>query len=887
MKNIYLILAIVLGLLTTKALTAQNDEFITLWVTNDGKIEIPVYTEIPGFNYNVKWYNYSTSALLGDTTNITGNCTISGLVIGDTIEVQITGYFPSICMGWSSDPDNKLKLVDVKQWGNNQWESFYNAFAGCTNLNFTATDIPLLSLVEEMQNMFEGAEQFNSDISDWNVSNVKYMSNMFEGAKKFNSDISNWDVSNVNMMNSMFWGAEQFNSDISNWNVGQVEDIEDMFRGALLFNSDIRNWDVSGVKFMAGMFEFAEQFNSDIRDWNVSQVIDMSYLFYSASSFNQDIGSWDVSSVEYMDSIFYNASSFDQSLEDWTLSNLGYGNAKGITFSGSGMGCVNYSRSLHGWAHNPNTAYGVTIEADGIEYDSIALIDIYYLSNQTNQDWEFSGHILGSCSDAITFEYITVWDTDPSGGGVSANDQVIVPASGDFTYTSVKLDLNNDPIVGTEESGDNFNSNTIQFVVPGVYRLVITPDSINGNPLGRINFNNGGDKLKLINIEQWGNFIEWSSLEGAYYGCANLDIAASDIPKLTQVVNASHAFAYSGISTLPNFNDWNMKNVTNMSFMFQGVDGFMPDMENWNVSNVTDMNGMFAGATDFNQDINAWDVSNVTNMSHMFDGASNFDKDLSGWDVSNVTDMSFMFQGASSITNIGPAEGEVHAKANGVDNWDVGQVTSMEGMFSNAIQFNGDIGNWDVGQVTSMTDMFSGAISFNGDIGNWDVGQLTANGIGGSNDISFANSGMSCGNYSLTLQGWANQSNTPLNIVVDATGMEYSPDIIADRDILINDKNWTFKGDNEDSNCFLSIEEINTSSFTIYPNPTQEQFTITGLSGYETIQLVDMTGRVLQTVESQNNTSKSINVSHLANGVYNLMISTENGQRVTQKLIKQ
>lgn len=41
------------------------------------------------------------------------------------------------------------------------------------------------------------------------------MSNMFEFSK-FNSDISNWDVSNVTNMDGMFWKS-QFNRDISNW----------------------------------------------------------------------------------------------------------------------------------------------------------------------------------------------------------------------------------------------------------------------------------------------------------------------------------------------------------------------------------------------------------------------------------------------------------------------------------------------------------------------------------------------------------------------------------------------------------------------------------------------------------------------------------------------
>jgi hypothetical protein len=47
---------------------------------------------------------------------------------------------------------------------------------------------------------------FNGDISDWDVSNVKRMNWMFEKSKFTgeNGDISDWDVSNVTHMTEMF-----------------------------------------------------------------------------------------------------------------------------------------------------------------------------------------------------------------------------------------------------------------------------------------------------------------------------------------------------------------------------------------------------------------------------------------------------------------------------------------------------------------------------------------------------------------------------------------------------------------------------------------------------------------------------------------------------------
>jgi surface protein len=61
---------------------------------------------------------------------------------------------------------------------------------------------------------------FNQDISSWDVSNVTTMSQMFQFSA-FNQDISTWDVSNVTTMYRMF-RSTPFNQDISSWDVSNV-----------------------------------------------------------------------------------------------------------------------------------------------------------------------------------------------------------------------------------------------------------------------------------------------------------------------------------------------------------------------------------------------------------------------------------------------------------------------------------------------------------------------------------------------------------------------------------------------------------------------------------------------------------------------------------------
>ena len=270
----------------------------------------------------------------------------------------------------------------------------------------------------------------------------------------------------------------------------------------------------------------------------------------------------------------------------------------------------------------------------------------------------------------------------------------------------------------------------------------------------RIYFNDEGDKLKIIAINQWGT-QQWTSMRDAFYGARNLAGQASDVPDLSRVTDMYGMFD-SAFDFNQDIGSWNVSNVTNMSFMFNTTGAFNQDIGSWDVSSVSNMNGMFAETFAFNQDIGNWDVSSVTNMRGMFTSARAFNQDIGGWDVSSIT--------------------------------------NMQNMFTNAAAFNQDIGDWDVSNVTTMTEMFTNATAFNQDIGDWDVSSVT-----NMTDM-FANATLSVANYDALLRGWStidgDETALQTGVTFHGGNSMYCAGTAA-RNILTDDtgNNWTITAD--------------------------------------------------------------------------------------------
>ena len=258
------------------------------------------------------------------------------------------------------------------------------------------------------------------------------------------------------------------------------------------------------------------------------------------------------------------------------------------------------------------------------------------------------------------------WDTTQAG---SANDSVDLenyPLRPDGSY-NFKVYWGD----GTTDIITSYNqAETLhQYASTGIYEIRI------GGEISGLIFNNGGDKSKILNINNWCPLKIFGT--DIFEGCSNLKLTTTD--SLTTPVSTYFMFAScSNIGSEGNMNRWDTSDTTNMSYMFYN-------------------------ANRLDQPLGNWDTSSVTNMSHMFythyaiNPKPIFNEDLSNWDTSSVTDMTSMFVNNSGFNNGG---------STGINNWDVSNVTTFNTMFYDAISFNQPIGSWDTRSATNMSQMF-------------------------------------------------------------------------------------------------------------------------------------------------------------------------------------
>lgn len=238
----------------------------------------------------------------------------------------------------------------------------------------------------------------------------------------------------------------------------------------------------------------------------------------------------------------------------------------------------------------------------------------------------------------------SVWQTNFTSKGSSNENQVRLPLDiyGSYNFSVSWGDGTNDIITSWSQEAITHTYDT-----EGIYEINITGTIIGWG------FNNDGDKLKLIGIQEWG-CLQLGNSGGYFFGCSNLIINAEDILDLTGTTSFMSAFREcSVLSNVPNINLWNTSEVTNMVATFYCAYDFNQSINNWDVSKVTNMRGMFWDAVSFDQDLGGWNVSSVADMDLMFSGITlsvdNYDNLLNGWANLPSVQVDVVFDAGNSL----------------------------------------------------------------------------------------------------------------------------------------------------------------------------------------------------------------------------------------------
>ena len=117
---------------------------------------------------------------------------------------------------------NRLKLIDVKQWGTTGWTVCQNAFLLASNCVFSAGSIADTSNVTTMTEMFNGCTAGDPDVSGFDTSLVNSMTSLFRDCVAANPDVSGFDTSNVAFMTNMFRGCSIANPEVQGFNISTL-----------------------------------------------------------------------------------------------------------------------------------------------------------------------------------------------------------------------------------------------------------------------------------------------------------------------------------------------------------------------------------------------------------------------------------------------------------------------------------------------------------------------------------------------------------------------------------------------------------------------------------------------------------------------------------------
>jgi hypothetical protein len=241
--------------------------------------------------------------------------------------------------------------------------------------------------------------------------------------------------------------------------------------------------------------------------------------------------------------------------------------------------------------------------------------------------------ILGQAVPADTDSFQMVVDTTKAG---SDDTHFILPLASGPTY-DVTVDWGDGSTDDFNTSGDKDHT----YDSSGTYTVSV---KVNTGALF-IKFNDGGDKLKVMEISQWGTG-EFYSFNSAFYGCANLTITATDEATANTGGVGQFNSMFAGCTSLTSFPLLDTSSATTMDSMCYQCTALQTVAE-LDTSSVTTMASIFESCEAL-EEIPAFDTSSVTSLY----GAFYHCYALTAFpllDTGNVTNFEYCWTGDSGL----------------------------------------------------------------------------------------------------------------------------------------------------------------------------------------------------------------------------------------------
>lgn len=299
----------------------SNEAFISFWDTSNTSVGsstglqamLPL-TSSGTYNFNVDWGDGSNNTItIWNDPAVTHTYGSPG---------QYTIVITGVCIGWQyANTGDKLKILNISNWGSLNFGTGNSFFSGCNNLTVTATDVINLDGVTSFSSIFSACSSLTTipNLGAWDVSNITTMLLAFANCTLFNEQsISAWQPTSCTSIIGIFSSCTSFNAPIGNWPTFSIVTMGGALQGCTSFNQPL-NWNCAACIGLNGLLSGCTLFNSALNLTNTGNVTDMSVMVGNCVSFNQSVASLDTSSCQNFTSMFA-TTSFNQSLATFDTS---------------------------------------------------------------------------------------------------------------------------------------------------------------------------------------------------------------------------------------------------------------------------------------------------------------------------------------------------------------------------------------------------------------------------------------------------------------------------------------------------------------------------------------------------------------------------------------